>query len=206
VPSLVLARSVARGQCAIELGRPSLCSGRRLGGVLVGWTGAAPPLVSQRRSRSSRWCCCRHLRAVGRRRATSSAAGDQEGANFVLHHPLLRRCSSRSSFFNTARRSCCWRCFVPYACDISGYRSRVRHHACDVRRRLWSVRPVGDAGDATAAVRHVIGLGPVTVLFAATVMALTTVMPRRFWRFELLPARCRSDPLGDQHPQRCGNR
>ena len=120
VPSLVTAEQLPAANARIELARTiAFASGPALGGVLVGWVGAAPafgfaaalsviavvllsgihepartPAIRCRRSKRAPLSCC-----------IISCCG---------------RCSSRSSS-STRRRSCCWRCSCLMPCDISGF-------------------------------------------------------------------------------------
>jgi predicted MFS family arabinose efflux permease len=101
----------------------------------------------------------------------------REGAAFVLHHALLRPVFITQFIFNTAS-FLLLAVFVPYA---------VRHlglSAAGVGTTLamYGVGIVVGALLATFVMRHVafgtvIGLGPVTGLVAAVVMASTTAIP-----------------------------
>src|SRR3984885_6709900 len=180
VPSLVPPRSLPAANARIELARTvAFASGPALGGVLVGWVGAAP--------------------AFGFAAALSVVAGVllsgilepargpaprrhplqeiRDGAAFVFNHALLRPVFITQFIFNTAS-FLVLAVFVPYA---------VRHlglSAIGVGAALamYGVARVVGALSATRVMRRVafgavIGLGPVTGFVAAAVLALTTVFP-----------------------------
>ena len=185
----------------IELARTvAFAAGPALGGVLVGWVGAAPAfgfaaalsviavvLLSGIYEPARQPAQRRHpLKEIG------------EGANFVMRHALLRPVFITQFIFNTAS-FLLLAVFVPYA---------VRHlglSATGVGSTLamYGVGMVVGALLATRVMRRlpfgtVIGLGPVTGFIAASVMALTTFCPLAAARGpQLLPARRRPDPVGD---------
>src|SRR4051812_4045121 len=180
VPSLVTPKLLPAANARIELARTiAFASGPALGGVLVGWVGAAPAfgfaaalsviavvllsgLYEPKRDVPSRRHPLQEIR---------------EGAAFVLHHPLLRPVFITQFIFNTAS-FLLLAVFVPYA---------VRHldlSATGVGTVLamYGVGMVVGALLATRVMRRlqfgtVIGLGPVTGFVAAAVMALTTIVP-----------------------------
>jgi predicted MFS family arabinose efflux permease len=179
VPSLVTPKLLPSANARIELARTiAFASGPALGGVLVGWVGAAPAfgfaaalsvvavvLLSG---------IYEPVRAPAPRRHPLQEI--KEGANFVLHHALLRPVFITQFIFNTAS-FLLLAVFVPYA---------VRHlglSATGVGSTLamYGVGMVVGALAATRVMRRlafgtVIGLGPVTGLVASAVLALTTVV------------------------------
>src|SRR5271156_4676552 len=117
VPSLVTPDRLPAANARIELARTvAFASGPALGGVLVGWVGAAPAfgfaaalsviavvLLSGIYEPARAPAPCRHpLRDI------------REGAVFVLHHPLLRPVFITQFIFNTAS-FLLLAVFVPYA-------------------------------------------------------------------------------------------
>src|SRR4029077_8086203 len=105
VPSLVTSQQLPAANARIELARTvAFASGPALGGVLVGWVGAAPAFG-----------CAAALSVVavvllsgiyepaGQPAPRRHPLGDiREGAVFVLHHPLLRPVFITQLIFNTA--------------------------------------------------------------------------------------------------------
>lgn len=180
VPSLVPSQSLPAANARIELARTvAFASGPALGGLLVGWTGAAPAFA---------FAAALSLAAVALLVGVFEPARKpverrhplqeiREGAEFVFRHPLLRPVFVTQFIFNTA-----WfvilAVFVPYA---------VRHlglSAAGVGLVLgtYGVGMVVGALLATRIMRWlsfgtVIGLGPVAGFASAGVMALTTVFP-----------------------------
>src|SRR3954465_448475 len=180
VPSLVPSQALPAANARIELARTvAFAAGPALGGVLVGWVGAAPAfgfaaalsviavvLLSGIYEPARQPAQRRHpLKEIG------------EGANFVMRHALLRPVFITQFIFNTAS-FLLLAVFVPYA---------VRHlglSATGVGSTLamYGVGMVVGALLATRVMRllpfgTVIGLGPVTGFAAACVMALTTIVP-----------------------------
>ena len=180
VPSLVSAQALPAANARIELARTiAFASGPALGGVLVGWLGAAPAFA---------FAAALSVVAVvllsGLHEPQRSAAPRRhplheirEGATFVLNHPLLRPVFVTQFIFNTGS-FLLLAIFVPYA---------VRHLALSatgvgVTLAMYGVGMVVGALLATRVMRRVpfgtvIGLGPVTGFVAAVIMALTTVVP-----------------------------
>jgi predicted MFS family arabinose efflux permease len=180
VPSLVGPPSLPAANARIELARTvAFASGPALGGVLVGWIGAAPAfgvaaglsgiavvLLSGIHEPAREMTARRHpLQEI------------KEGIAFVWHHELLRPVFITQFIFNTGS-FLVLAVFVPYA---------VRHlslSATGVGTTL-AMYGVGMVVGALAATRvmkklsfgTVIGLGPVTGFIAAGVMALTTIVP-----------------------------
>jgi len=180
VPSLVSAQALPAANARIELARTiAFASGPALGGVIVGWLGAAPAFA---------FAAALSLIAVvllsGLYEPQRSAAPRRhplheirEGAAFVMRHPLLRPVFVTQFIFNTGS-FLLLAMFVPYA---------VRHLALSatgvgITLAMYGVGMVIGALLATRVMRHVtfgtvIGLGPVTGFVASAVMALTTLIP-----------------------------
>ena len=152
-----IAETSPRRQCADRTrAHRCICGGPALGGVLVGWVGAAPAfgfaaalsivavvLLSG---------IYEPVRAPAPRRHPMQEI--REGAAFVLHHPLLRPVFITQFIFNTASfaiargvRALCGAAFRTVGL-------RHRHDIGDVRRRHGGRCVAGDAGDAAVAIRH----------------------------------------------------
>jgi predicted MFS family arabinose efflux permease len=147
--------------------------------VLVGWVGAAPAFgVAAALSAVAVVLLSgihEPVREIASRRHPLQEV--KEGAAFVLHHALLRPVFFTQFIFNTG-----WfvmlAVFVPYA---------VRHLGLSATGvgttiAMYGVGMLVGALAATRVMRllafgTVIGLGPVTGLLAAAVMALTTLVP-----------------------------
>src|SRR6202048_2192886 len=180
VPSLVSPQLLPAANARIELARTiAFASGPALGGVLVGWVGAAPAfglgaalsiiavvLLSG---------ICEHERVPAPTRHPLQDI--KEGAVFVLHHPLLRPVFVTQFIFNTA-----WfvmlAVFVPYAVRRFG----LSAFGIGTVLAMYGVGMMVGALVATRlmrrlALRPVVGLRPVAGFVAAVVMALTTVIP-----------------------------
>jgi predicted MFS family arabinose efflux permease len=180
VPSLVSPQSLPAANARIELARTiAFASGPALGGALVGWVGAAPAFGFAAALSVSAVVLLAGIyepaRAPAPRRHPLQEI--KEGAAFVAHHPLLRPVFITQFIFNTAS-FLLLAVFVPYA---------VRHlglSAAGVGATLamYGVGMVVGALLATRVMRRlpfgtVIGLGPVTGLAGAAVMASTTFIP-----------------------------
>src|SRR5579871_5048634 len=180
VPSLVSSQQLPAANARIELARTiAFASGPALGGVLVGWLGAAPAFAVAAALSVIAVVLLSGLyepqRAVVTRRHPLHEI--KEGAAFVLHHPLLRPVFATQFIFNTGS-FLLLAVFVPYA---------VRHLALSatgvgVTLAMYGAGMVVGALLATRVMRrisfgNVIGLGPVTGFVSAVVMALTTVVP-----------------------------
>jgi predicted MFS family arabinose efflux permease len=179
VPSLVGPQLLPAANARIELARTvAFASGPALGGVLVGWIGAAPAFgVAVTLSAIAVVLLSgihEPARAVSARRHPLQDI--KEGVTFVWRHELLRPVFITQFIFNTGS-FLVLAVFVPYA---------VRHlslSATGVGTTL-AMYGVGMVIGALAATRvmkrlafgSVIGLGPVTGFVAAGVMALTTIM------------------------------
>ena len=180
VPSLVSPDLLPAANARIELARTiAFASGPALGGVLVGWVGAAPAFGFAAALSVIAVVLLSGMyepaRAAAPRRHPLQEI--REGAAFVLHHALLRPVFVTQFIFNTGS-FLVLAVFVPYA---------VRHlglSAIGVGTTLamYGVGMVVGALLATRIMRQlafgtVIGLGPVTGFIAAGVMALTTFIP-----------------------------
>lgn len=178
VPSLVPPSSLPAANARIELARTvAFASGPALGGLLVGWVGAAPAFgVAAALSVIAVALLARiyePARApIARRHPLQEI---REGAAFVFHHPLLRPVFVTQFIFNTAN-FVILAIFVPYA---------VRHLGLSAAGvgtvlAMFGVGMVLGALAATRVMRRlqfgtVIALGPIVGFVAAVVMALTTV-------------------------------
>lgn len=180
VPSLVGPELLPAANARIELARTvAFASGPALGGILVGWVGAAPAfgfaaalsaiavvLLSGIHEPARSTPPRRHpLREI------------KEGADFVAHHRLLRPVFITQFVFNTAS-FLLLAVFVPYAVRRLGLSAT----GVGATLSMYGVGMVLGALAATRLMRRlafgtVIGLGPVTGLVAAAIMALTTVIP-----------------------------
>ena len=178
VPSLVTPDMLGAANARIELARTvAFASGPALGGLLVGWMGAAPAcgcalsaiavvLLSGLHEPARQTAPPRHaLQAI------------REGAAFVLHHPLLRPVFITQFIFNTAS-FLLLAVFVPYAVRHLGLSATF----VGTTLAMYGVGMVAGALLATRVMRSlafgtVIGLGPVTGLVASVVMAATTLFP-----------------------------
>ncbi len=180
VPSLVTPALLPAANARIELARTiAFASGPALGGVLVGWVGAAPAFG-----------CAAALSVIAvvllagiyepAREATPRRHPlheIREGAAFVFHHPLLRPVFITQFIFNTAS-FLLLAVFVPYAVR----RLSLSATGVGTTLAMYGVGMVVGALLATRVMRRlpfgtVIGLGPVTGFVAAAVMALTTIVP-----------------------------
>jgi predicted MFS family arabinose efflux permease len=180
VPSLVAPELLPAANARIELARTiAFASGPALGGVLVGWVGAAPAFG---------FAAALSVIAVvllsgiyePKREATPRRHPLQdikEGASFVLHHALLRPVFITQFIFNTGS-FLMLAVFVPYAVRRLG----VSATGVGTTLAMYGVGMVVGALFATRVMKRlafgtVIGLGPVTGFVAAIVMATTSFVP-----------------------------
>jgi predicted MFS family arabinose efflux permease len=180
VPSLVTPKLLPAANARIELARTvAFASGPALGGVLVGWTGAAPAFGFAAALSMIAIVLLSGIyepaRAPAPRRHPLQEI--KEGAVFVLHHPLLRPVFITQFIFNTAS-FLLLAVFVPYAVRHLGLSAT----GVGTTLAMYGVGMVVGALAATRVMRRlpfgtVIGLGPVTGFAAAAVMALTTFIP-----------------------------
>jgi predicted MFS family arabinose efflux permease len=180
VPSLVSPDLLPAANARIELARTvAFASGPALGGVLVGWIGAAPAFGCAAALSAIAVVLLSRIyepaRAPAQRRHPLQDV--KEGAAFVLHHALLRPVFITQFVFNTG-----WfvmlAVFVPYAVRHLGLSAT----GVGTTLAMYGVGMVVGALSATRVMRYfafgtVVGLGPVVGLVAAVVMATTTVVP-----------------------------
>jgi predicted MFS family arabinose efflux permease len=150
-----------------------------LGGVLVGWVGAAPAFgVAAALSVIAVMLLAgihEPARAPAPRRHPLLEV--KEGAAFVFRHELLRPVFITQFIFNTAS-FLLLAVFVPYAIRHLGLSAT----GVGTTLAMYGVGMVVGALAATRVMRRlafgtVIGLGPVTGFVASTIMALTTIVP-----------------------------
>jgi predicted MFS family arabinose efflux permease len=180
VPSLVPAQALPVANARIELARTiAFASGPALGGVLVGWLGAAPAFAFAAALSVVAVVLLSGIYEPQRPAAPRRHPLHEikEGAAFVMQHPLLRPVFITQFIFNTGS-FLLLAVFVPYA---------VRHLALSatgigITLAMYGVGMVVGALLATRVMRRitfgtVIGLGPVTGFVASAIMALTTLIP-----------------------------
>src|SRR3984957_12228124 len=180
VPSLVAPQLLPAANARIELARTiAFASGPALGGVLVGWLGAAPAFGFAAALSIVAVVLLSGIYEPARQPAAQRhpLQDIREGSAFVLHHPLLRPVFITQFIFNTAS-FLLLAVFVPYAVRRLGLSAT----GVGTVLSMYGVGMVVGALVATRVMRKlafgiVIGLGPVTGFVAAIVMALTTVMP-----------------------------
>ena len=180
VPSLVAPDQLPAANARIELARTvAFASGPALGGVLVGWIGAAPAFGVAAALYAVAVVLLSGIhepaRATMPRRHPLQEV--KEGASFVLHHALLRPVFITQFTFNTGS-FLTLAVFVPYAVRHLGLSAT----GVGATLAMYGVGMVIGALSATRVMRRlafgtVIGLGPVTGFAAAIVMALTTIIP-----------------------------
>jgi predicted MFS family arabinose efflux permease len=179
VPSLVTPPQLPAANARIELARTvAFASGPALGGVLVGWVGAAPAFGFAAALSVIAVVLLSGIYEPARTPAPRRHPLQEikEGAAFVLHHPLLRPVFITQFIFNTAS-FLLLAVFVPYAVRHLGLSAT----GVGTTLAMYGVGMVVGALLATRVMRRlafgtVIGLGPVTGFVAAAVMALTTVI------------------------------
>jgi len=180
VPSLVPPKLLPAANARIELARTvAFAGGPALGGVLVGWVGAAPAFGFAAALSLIAVLLLSGIyepaRAPAPRRHPLQEI--REGAAFVLHHPLLRPVFVTQFIFNTAS-FLLLAVFVPYAVRRLG----LSASGVGATLSMYGIGMVVGALLATLTMRRlpfgtVIGLGPVTGFVAAGVMTLTTIIP-----------------------------
>ena len=180
VPSLVAPDQLPAANARIELARTvAFASGPALGGVLVGWIGAAPAFGVAAALSAVAVVLLSGIhepaRATMPRRHPLQEV--KEGASFVVHHALLRPVFITQFTFNTGS-FLTLAVFVPYAVRHLGLSAT----GVGATLAMYGVGMVIGALSATRVMRRlafgtVIGLGPVTGFAAAVVMALTTIIP-----------------------------
>ena len=180
VPSLVAPQLLPAANARIELARTiAFASGPALGGVLVGWVGAAAAFGFAAALSVIAVVLLSGLyeparEALPRRHPLQDI---KEGAAFVFHHALLRPVFITQFIFNTGS-FLVLAVFVPYAVRHLGLTAT----GVGTTLAMYGVGMVVGALVATRVMKRlafgtVIGLGPVTGFVAAAVMALTTVEP-----------------------------
>lgn len=179
VPSLVQPQQLAPANARLELARTvAFATGPALGGLLVGWIGAAPAFGVAAALSIIAVILLSGLAEPKRAPVPQRHPWQEikEGAAFIFRHELLRPVFVTQFIFNTA-----WflilAVFVPYA---------VRHLGLSASGvgavlGMYGIGMVVGALLATRVMRwmsfgNVIGLGPVAGLASAGVMALTTVV------------------------------
>jgi predicted MFS family arabinose efflux permease len=180
VPSLVSPQLLPAANARIELARTiAFAGGPALGGVLVGWVGAAPAFGFAAALSVMAVVLLSGIYEPARVPAPRRHPLQEirEGAVFVLQHPLLRPVFVTQFIFNTAS-FLLLAVFVPYAVRHLGLSAT----GVGTTLAMYGVGMVAGALMATRVMQRlpfgtVIGLGPVTGFVAATVMALTTLMP-----------------------------
>src|SRR5580692_9699602 len=180
VPSLVSPQSLPAANARIELARTvAFASGPALGGMLVGWVGAAPAFGFAAALSAVAVLLLSGIYEPARTPAPHRHPLQEirEGASFVLHHALLRPVFITQFIFNTAS-FLLLAIFVPYAVHHLGLSAA----GVGTTLAMYGVGMVAGALLATRVMRRlafgtVIGLGPVTGVVGAGVMALTTLVP-----------------------------
>jgi predicted MFS family arabinose efflux permease len=180
VPSLVSSKLLPAANARIELARTvAFAGGPALGGVLVGWVGAAPAFGFAAALSVIAVVLLAGIDEPDREPAPRRHPLQEikEGADFVRHHPLLRPVFVTQFIFNTAF-FLLLAVFVPYAVRRLG----LSASGVGSTLAMFGVGMVVGALLATRVMRRlpfgtVIALGPVTGFAAAAVMALTTLMP-----------------------------
>ncbi|MEA2940567.1 MAG: hypothetical protein QOD09_1096 [Bradyrhizobium sp.] len=180
VPSLVPPQSLPSANARIELARTvAFASGPALGGVLVGWVGAAPAFGFAATLSMIAVVLLSGIYQPAREPAPARHPLQEikEGAGFVFQHALLRPVFATQFIFNAAA-FLVLAIFVPYA---------VRHLGLSASGvgavlAMYGVGMVLGALSATRVMQRlqfgtVVGLGPVTGFLAAVVLALTTLVP-----------------------------
>ncbi len=180
VPSLVSPDLLPAANARIELARTiAFASGPALGGVLVGFVGAAPAFGFAAALSMIAVVLLSGIyepaRAPVPRRHPLQEI--REGAVFVFQHELLRPVFITQFIFNTGS-FLVLAVFVPYAVRRLGLSAT----GVGTTLAMYGVGMVVGALLATRVMRRmpfgtVIGLGPVTGFVAAGVMALTTLIP-----------------------------
>jgi predicted MFS family arabinose efflux permease len=180
VPSLVSPNLLPVANARIELARTiAFAAGPALGGVLVGWLGAAPAFGFAAGLSVIAVVLLSGIYEPARAPAPRRHPWQdiREGAVFVLHHALLRPVFVTQFIFNTAS-FLLLAVFVPYAVRRLGL-SAV---GVGATMAMYGAGMVAGALLATRVMRRlafgtVIGLGPVAGFIAAAMMAATTVVP-----------------------------
>jgi predicted MFS family arabinose efflux permease len=179
VPSLVSPQSLPAANARIELARTvAFASGPALGGMLVGWVGAAPAFGCAAALSIVAVVLLSGIYEPSRKPAPRRHPLQEirEGAAFVLHHALLRPVFVTQFIFNIAS-FLVLAVFVPYAVRHLG----LSAFGIGTTLAMYGIGMMMGALLATRVMKRlafgtVIGLGPVTGFAAAAVLALTTVI------------------------------
>jgi predicted MFS family arabinose efflux permease len=180
VPSLVTPQQLPAANARIELARTiAFASGPALGGVLVGWVGAAPAFGFAAALSMIAVVLLSGIYEPARAPAPQRhpLTDIREGAVFVFRHELLRPVFITQFIFNTAS-FLLLAVFVLYAVRHLGLSAT----GVGATLAMYGVGMVVGALLATRVMQRlafgaVIGLGPVTGFVAAAVMALTAIVP-----------------------------
>jgi predicted MFS family arabinose efflux permease len=180
VPSLVTPGQLPAANARIELARTvAFASGPALGGVLVGWVGAAPAFGVAAALSVIAVVLLSGIYEPARAPAPQRHPWQdtKEGAAFVLHHSLLRPVFITQFIFNTAS-FLLLAVFVPYGVRRLGLSAT----GVGTTLAMYGVGMVVGALSATRVMQRlafgtVIGLGPVAGFLAAVIMASTTIVP-----------------------------
>ena len=164
MPSLVSPQALPAANARIELARTiAFASGPALGGVLVGWAGAAPAFAFAAALSVVAVILLSGIYEPARRPAPRRhpLQDIKEGAVFVLHHPLLRPVFVTQFIFNIGS-FLLLAVFVPYAVHHLGLSAT----GVGATLAMYGVGMVVGALLATRVMRRlafgtVIGLGPV---------------------------------------------
>jgi predicted MFS family arabinose efflux permease len=179
VPSLVSPQSLPAANARIELARTvAFASGPALGGMLVGWVGAAPAFGCAAALSIVAVVLLSGIYEPSRKPAPRRHPLQEirEGAAFVLHHALLRPVFVTQFIFNIAS-FLVLAVFVPYAVRHLG----LSAFGIGTTLAMYGIGMMMGALLATRVMKRlafgtVIGLGPVTGFAAAAVLAATTVI------------------------------
>jgi len=180
VPSLVSPQQLPAANARIELARTiAFAGGPALGGVLVGWLGAAPAFGFAAALSVIAVVLLSGIHEPARTTAPRRHPMQdvREGAAFVLHHQLLRPVFITQFIFNTGS-FLLLAVFVPYAVRRLGLSAT----GVGTVLSMYGAGMVVGALLATRVMQRlpfgvVVGLGPVTGFVGAGVMALTTLLP-----------------------------
>jgi predicted MFS family arabinose efflux permease len=180
VPSLVPPKSLPAANARIELARTiAFASGPAVGGVLVGWIGAAPAFGFAAALSIMAVVLLSGIDEPARVPASRRHPVQEikEGAAFVLHHPLLRPVFITQFIFNVAF-FLLLAVFVPYAVRHLGLSAT----GVGTTLAMYGTGMVAGALSATRVMRRlpfgiVVALGPVTGFIASIVMTLTIFVP-----------------------------
>lgn len=180
VPSLVGPDALAAANARIELARTvAFAAGPALGGILVGWVGAAAAFGFAATLSVIAVVALSGIQEPARKPATQRHPLQEirEGAVFVFSHALLRPVFVTQFIFNTSS-FLILAVFVPYA---------VRHlnlsaSGVGTTLAMYGVGMIIGALLATRILRRlpfgvVVGLGPISGFVAATILALTIHAP-----------------------------